>query len=67
VLSLRVHDAWDFDRFKVPLADGDFTVGHSRQGVDIAIEGQIGTQAGALKADEQAMLAAIADLRDALT
>lgn len=30
VLSIRVVDTWDFERLKVPLADGDFLAGHSQ-------------------------------------
>ncbi|MEX0701186.1 MAG: hypothetical protein WD069_03745 [Planctomycetales bacterium] len=63
---LRLQDGWDFDRFHVPLADGDVTLGHSQQGLDIALEGRIGTQAGALRASEQAMFDEIAALRSAL-
>ena len=63
VVSVRVREAWDFDQFKVPLAEGDFVVGHSRNGVEISLEGQIGTQAGALKATEQAMFAELEQLR----
>ncbi|MEX0715334.1 MAG: hypothetical protein WD066_02040 [Planctomycetaceae bacterium] len=63
---LRWQDAWDFDRFHVPLADGDHTVGHSQQGIDVAIEGRIGTQAGALCASEEEMFDALAALRSAL-
>jgi len=66
VLTVRIQDAWDFEQLKVPLADGDTIVGHSQQGVDISIEGQIGTQAGTLKASEADMFAEIENLRDAL-
>ena len=67
VVSVRVRDVWDFEQFKVPLADGDFVVGHSRDGVEIALEGQIGTQAGALKATEETMFAALEELRSKLS
>lgn len=36
---VRVQDAWDFTRLKVPLAAGDTLVGHSRQGVNLVVEG----------------------------
>ena len=63
---LRVRDAWDASRFKVPLADGDALVGHSRQGVDISLEGQIGSQSGSLKTSEGAMLEELEALRSTL-
>ena len=66
VLAVRVQDAWDFEQFKVPLADGDFLTGHSQQGVGISVEGQIGEQSGSPKALEQAMFAEIETLRTAL-
>ena len=66
VTAVRVQDSWDFVRFKVPLATGDALAGRSANGVDIAIEGEIGTQAGALKAGEESMFAAIETLRTAL-
>lgn len=66
IVAVRVQDAWDFERFKVLLRDGDDVAGRSQNGVDVAIEGQIGTQAGALKTDEAAMFAALESLRAAL-
>lgn len=63
---LRLSDGWDFDRFHVPLAEGDVTVGHSRRGLEIAIEGRIGTQAGALRGTEEEMFDEIAALRSTL-
>ena len=66
VLAVRVQDAWDFEQFKVPLAEGDFLTGHSQQGVGISVEGQIGEQSGSPKALEQAMFAEIETLRTAL-
>ena len=67
VTVVRIHDSWDFARFKVPLAVGDSVAGRSANGVDIAIEGEIGTQAGSLKGDEASMFAAIEALRSALS
>ncbi len=66
VTSLRIQDSWDFARFKVPLKDGSFTAGHSRNGVDISLEGQIGSVAGAVKLSEEAMFGALESLRSAL-
>jgi hypothetical protein len=66
VLSLRAQDAWDFEQFKVPLLPGDFTAGHSRSGVDLSVEGQIGSHAGALRTSEEQMLATLESLRGAL-
>jgi hypothetical protein len=66
VTSVRVQDSWDFARFKVPLGDGDAAVGHSRNGVDIAIEGRCGSQGGQLKLAEDDMFAAIELLRSKL-
>ncbi len=66
ITSLRVQDAWDYARFKVPLAAGDVTAGHSRNGVDIAIEGRLAAQAGDLKLDEAAMFTALEQLRTRL-
>lgn len=66
ITSLRIQDSWDYARFKVPLRDGDVSAGPSRNGVDIAIEGQIGSQGGALKLDEAAMFLALETLRGQL-
>ena len=66
ILSLRVQDAWDFAQWKIPLRDGDTLAGHSRAGVDIAVDGSVGTQAGSLKSTEQTMLEEIEALRAAL-
>lgn len=63
---VRVRDAWEASRFKVPLGDGDTLVGHSRQGVDISVEGQIGSQSGTLKTSEGEMLQESETLRGTL-
>jgi hypothetical protein len=67
VLGLRIQDAWDFDELKVPLADGDVIAGRSQQGVDISVEGQVGTQGGTLKASESSMFQELESLRSALS
>ncbi|MCA9053863.1 MAG: hypothetical protein KDA75_08500 [Planctomycetaceae bacterium] len=67
VTSVRIHDSWDYARFKVPLLDGDVTAGHSHNGVDIALEGRLASQAGQLKLDEAAMFSAVEQLRSRLT
>lgn len=66
VTTLRIQDSWDFEQFKVPLADGDTLVGHSRQGIDISIAGQLGTQAGGLKISEADMFQELEELRNYL-
>ncbi|MBT4865283.1 MAG: hypothetical protein HON53_09210 [Planctomycetaceae bacterium] len=66
IMAIRVQDAWDFEQFKVPLANGDSVVGHSRQGIDIRIEGQVGTQAGGLKISEADMFGELEQLRSQL-
>jgi hypothetical protein len=67
VTAVRIQDSWDFARFKVPLGAGDALAGRSPNGVDIAIEGEFGMQAGALKAGEESMFVAIEALRAALS
>lgn len=66
ITSLRIQDSWDYAKFKVPLRDGDFAAGPSRNGVDIALEGQIGSQGGALTLDEAAMFLTLEMLRERL-
>jgi hypothetical protein len=63
IVSVRLLDSFDFEQFKVPLAAGDAVEGRSQNGVDVSIEGQIGTQAGQLKTDEASMFTAIETLR----
>ena len=64
--SLRIRDSWDFQTFKIPLADGNTVVGRSRQGVKIFIEGRFGSQDGAITLTEQDMFQEIKELRDKL-
>jgi hypothetical protein len=66
IASVRVLDSWDYAQFKVPLAAGDHVEGRSANGVDIAIEGETGTQAGDVCASEAAMFQEIEALRTAL-
>lgn len=66
VTSVRVQDSWDFARFKVPLGNGDTVTGHSRNGVDIAIEGRLGSHAGQVTLDEAGMFAVLEQLRSKL-
>ena len=66
IVSVRINDTWDIERYKIPLLQGDTFVGHSRSGVDIALEGQIGSQAGQITLDEPTMFAALEQLRTAL-
>ena len=66
VVAMRLKDRWDFEKLKVPLAAGDTLVGHSLDGVDLAIDGQIVSQAGTLLLSEQDMFAELESLRSAL-
>lgn len=66
VTLLKVRDSWDFERFKVPLADGDKRTGHSRKGVEITLHGQFGVSGGGFLADEDAMFTELNALRAAL-
>ncbi|VAX40666.1 hypothetical protein MNBD_PLANCTO02-2909 [hydrothermal vent metagenome] len=63
ILRLSVQDAWDFEQFKVPMKDGDTLVGHSQKGIEISIDGQVGTQAGTPTLTEEAMFTALESLR----
>ena len=64
--SLQVRDSWDFQTFKIPLADGNTVVGGSRQGVEIIVKGRFGSQAGTLTLTETEMFQEINEFRDAL-
>ena len=64
--SLRVRDSWNFQTFKIPLADGNTVIGGSRQGVEIIVEGRFGSQAGTLTLTETDMFEEIKDFRGAL-
>jgi len=66
IIVCRVHDSWDFLKLKVPRQDGDQLAGPSRDGVDITIEGQVGSHSGELKLSEERMLEALETLRGSL-
>ena len=66
VTSLRIQDGFDFARWKVPLVAGDLLIGHTASGVDIAIEGQIASQAGQLQLTEDQMFQTLEGLRAAV-
>ncbi|ADG69373.1 hypothetical protein Plim_3560 [Planctopirus limnophila DSM 3776] len=66
IVSLRVQDVWDSERFKSPLIDGQRTVGHSQGGSTIVIQGQVAAQAGEVRFTEAEMLATLLSLREAL-
>jgi hypothetical protein len=66
VVSLRVQDTWDSERFKFPLIDGDRTVGHSQGGTTLSLQGQVGAHAGEVRLAEADMLATLLALRDVL-
>lgn len=66
ILSCRIHDTWDYLKLKVPRQDGNQIAGPSRDGVNITIEGEIGSLSGTLKLSEADMLDAAEILREAL-
>ena len=66
VTLLRLQDSWDITRFKVPLAAGDIVAGTSRNGLDVAIEGQLAAQAGQPVAGEEQMFLELETLRTQL-
>lgn len=61
--QVRIRETWDAERFKVPLVDGDTLAGGSRNGVEIALTGQIVVENDS---DPLALLATLMELRDAL-
>jgi len=67
VRRFRFRDTWDFDRFKVPLKDGESIVGQSRKGVAVVIEGQIAHRLGEDTLTEADMFAEIETMRAILT
>ena len=66
VTSLTCDDSWDSERFKTLLVDGDTTVGSTRNGIDIAVTGEIGQQAGDVILTDAELFAALSELRDQL-
>lgn len=66
IQGFRIRDAWDFEKMKIPLLDGDQLVGHSRSGTEILLEGQIGQHTGSLKLSEPEMFSTLNLMRDAL-
>lgn len=66
ITGFRIREGWDFERFKVPLAVGDAHVGHSREGIDLLLEGQIGSREGELTLSEEEMFGGIESLRSHL-
>lgn len=66
VTSLSWQDSWDFDQLKVILAEGDELAGLSRGGIELRIEGQIGSQDGDFKLTEEAMFTTLETLRNRL-
>ena len=66
VTSFRVLDSWDFQQMKVPLQPGDQVEGHSKNGVSISLEGQIGSHSGTLKLSEEEMLSTLDTIRTVL-
>jgi hypothetical protein len=66
VLSVRIHDTWDFAQFKVPLAVGETLAGHSQNGAVVQIEGRTSGHTGGPQTREAAMWNEIAALRAVL-
>jgi len=66
VSLVKMTDIWDFERFKVPLSSGDSLLGQSLHGVEIILEGNLGSQGGTLKLTEQQMFDEIDTLRTKL-
>ena len=44
IISIRVGEPWDFERYKVPLKSGDVTTGLTPNGVDIEIRARIASE-----------------------
>ncbi|QDT67070.1 hypothetical protein [Calycomorphotria hydatis] len=66
ITRLRLQSAWDYEQFKVPLLDGETIAGASQNGLDIVIEGQVGSHGGDLKTSELDMLATLNSLQNKL-
>jgi hypothetical protein len=60
--KVRIRETWDAERFKVPLVDGDTLAGGSRNGVEIALSGQIVAETS----DPLTLLSTLQALREAL-
>ncbi len=65
ITRLRIQESFDSQTFKVPLRDGELAGGQSRNGVDLLIEGQIGSQGEVLLLSEAQMLEELEALRNA--
>ncbi len=63
ITNFAIKDSWDGERFKTLLVDGDTTVGTTRNGVDITLFGEIGSEAGDVALTRAEMLAALEELR----
>ncbi len=66
VTSVRIQDSFDFAKLKAPRATGDMIVGHTSSGVDIALEGQIGSHEGTPQLSEEQMFLTLESLRQAV-
>lgn len=66
VTTLKVLDAWEAARFRVPGRPGEVARGSAPGGATLSVRGRVGTQDGTLAADEPAMLDALHRLRAAL-
>ncbi|MEW4490974.1 hypothetical protein AB1L42_23035 [Thalassoglobus sp. JC818] len=66
VVTFRISDSWDYQKLKVPLQDGEHVQGHSRDGTNIIIEGQIGMHSGQPRLSESDMLTSLDETRNVL-
>lgn len=55
VRELQYGIAWDFRQSKIPLLDGQSSVGHSKNGRTVSISGEFAIQAGTPKLTEEDM------------
>ena len=66
VISLRIQDSFDYSKLKAPRIAGDILVGHTSSGVDIVIEGQIGSHEGTPQLSEEQMFLTLESLRQSV-
>ena len=64
IRKFQVQDGWSYDRHKVLLEEGDRTVGSTRNGADISIEGDVAFQGATRLLSELEMSSALESLRE---